>query len=187
MTRRLVLVRHAKSDYPWGVDDHERPLNDRGRRDAPEIGRWLDAHLRWEGRPAPHVWVSSAKRAQQTWALASNVLSTRWDSRHQRSEPRIYEASASALIGLVDEAATAVGTLILVGHNPGLVSFIARVCTQDEVSLAATAKFATSAIAVLEGDGDWPMATAERGSFRVTAFAVPRGRGPEAEGSRASG
>ncbi len=52
---RLVLLRHAKSAYPPGVADHERPLNDRGRRDAPEAGRWLDAHITWTAHTAPRV------------------------------------------------------------------------------------------------------------------------------------
>ncbi len=40
-THDLILIRHAKSDYPPGVPDHDRPLNARGLRDAPRIGAWL--------------------------------------------------------------------------------------------------------------------------------------------------
>ena len=41
---RLILLRHAKSDYPLGVPDHDRPLNERGRRDADAAGAWLAEH-----------------------------------------------------------------------------------------------------------------------------------------------
>ena len=74
MGGRLVLIRHAKSDYPWGVDDHDRPLNERGRRDAPQVGAWLDEHLTWGAAGAPAVRVSTARRAQLTWTLAGSRL-----------------------------------------------------------------------------------------------------------------
>ena len=173
--RRLVLVRHAKSDYPWGVADHYRPLNDRGRRDAPEIGRWLDAHVTWEDDAAPLILVSSAQRAQLTWALASERLSERWQGCTRRDEPRIYEASVTTLLGLVSAVPEDVDTVIVVGHNPGLVDLIESRCVVDETYLAAIAKFPTSAVAVLTTDEDWPTATGLESAFIVSAFAIPRG------------
>lgn len=178
MSRRLVLIRHAKSDYPFGVHDHDRPLNDRGRRDAPEIGHWVDRHVIWPQNEPPLVLVSSANRAQTTWRLASGTLSSRWDSRDERTEPRIYEASARSLVGIVDECPDSVTTLILVGHNPGLAAVIDSRCVEDELRLAATEKFPTSAVAVLETDQPWSVATGLSDAFRVTRFAVPRGREP---------
>lgn len=173
--RRLVLMRHAKSEYPPGVADHDRPLSERGRRDAPQAGRWLDDHVHWGYGPAPTILVSTATRAQATWTLASDVLPLRWDRCQRRDEPRVYEASVETLQRVVSETADGIETVIIVGHNPGLVDLIAATCTDDEACRAATAKFPTSAVAVLSTERSWPDAIAAPGGFRVEAFAVPRG------------
>lgn len=172
---RLVLVRHAKSDYPWGVDDHDRPLNERGRRDAPEVGSWLEEHLAWTPGLAPAVRVSTARRAQLTWALASTRLSERWAESDEQDEARIYEAPVRELQAVVAEAAADRDTVLLVGHNPGLAGLVHEVAIDDALRRAATAKFPTSAIAVLECDGSLADAVTRTDAFRVTAFAVPRG------------
>ena len=124
--RRLVLIRHAKSDYPPGVPDHDRPLNDRGRRDAPEVGRWLGGHLGWSGGAAPLVLVSSAVRAQQSWTLAQQHLPAAWSAATTRTEPLIYEASVRTLLAIVSSVPTDVLTVVMVGHNPGLADLIDR-------------------------------------------------------------
>ncbi|WP_204322083.1 histidine phosphatase family protein, partial [Streptococcus pneumoniae] len=61
---RLILLRHAKSDWPEGVADHERPLNGRGRRAAPLMGEAMVER----GYVPERALVSSAKRTQETWA-----------------------------------------------------------------------------------------------------------------------
>ncbi|MEE3099475.1 MAG: histidine phosphatase family protein, partial [Pseudomonadota bacterium] len=62
---RLVLMRHAKSDWgDPGLGDHDRPLNDRGRRAAPRMGAWLAA----QGAFPDAALLSSARRVQETWA-----------------------------------------------------------------------------------------------------------------------
>lgn len=152
---RLVLVRHAKSDYPPGVRDHDRPLNARGARDAPEIGAWLSAHVSPRDPLATRVLVSSALRAQVTWALASEHLDGWWDAVEVAEEPRIYEASAATLARVVAEQRSSTRTVVLVGHNPGLADLILRRCVPDDVSRSATAKFPTSAVAVLEASAPW--------------------------------
>lgn len=172
---RLVLVRHAKSDYPWGVDDHDRPLNERGRRDAPEIGSWLEENVTWASGLAPAVRVSTARRAQLTWALAATRLSPRWGDADQQDEPRIYEAPVRELRAVVAEAAAGRDTVLLVGHNPGLAGMVHELAIDDALRRAATAKFPTSAVAVLECDGSVADAVTRTDAFRVTAFAVPRG------------
>ena len=61
--RRLILLRHAKSDRPPGIVDLDRPLNDRGKRAAPQMGAYLAA----EGLIPEAVVVSPAKRTRETW------------------------------------------------------------------------------------------------------------------------
>lgn len=172
--RRLILIRHAKSDYPSGVADHDRPLNERGMQDAPAIGWWLDAHLRSDGSD-PLVLVSSARRAQLTWRLASESLSDRWRSRTERTEPRIYEAPAARLVAIIDEIPDSLTTLVLVGHNPGLEDLIQRLGVVDAHRTAIGEKFPTSAIAVLSTDQNWAVATDLHSTWPITDFAIARG------------
>ena len=172
---RLILVRHAKSDYPCGVDDHDRPLNERGRRDAPAVGRWLAEQITWSEGDEPVALVSTATRAQLTWGLASAELGDRWQEVPVIGEARIYEAPVSALLDVVREAGRKSRLVVLVGHNPGLAGLVLYLAADDALRREATAKFPTSAIAVLEAEQPLAEAVDMPGSMRVSAFAVPRG------------
>jgi phosphohistidine phosphatase len=76
--RRLILLRHAKSDWHAGADsDHERPLSARGRDDAPRVGERL-SELGW----VPEVvWSSDATRTRQTWDRMQPALSAALPAR----------------------------------------------------------------------------------------------------------
>ncbi|MFM9048645.1 MAG: SixA phosphatase family protein [Actinomycetota bacterium] len=165
--RRLILLRHAKSDYPPGVRDHDRPLNARGQRDAPAAGAWLRDNV----GEIDVVMVSSAARAQQTWQLAGESVRV---VDEVCTEPRIYEAATSTLLDVVRALPDSAHSALLVGHNPGLADLAAQIATDgDPEALGRMAmKYPTSGIAVLEGDGSW--ADLAR-SARLQAFAVPRG------------
>ena len=82
---RLLLLRHAKSDWPDGVDDHDRPLAERGRRAGPLMARYMTG----EGLIPDLALISTARRTRETWELLRPVIGNgiRW-----REEPRIYEA-----------------------------------------------------------------------------------------------
>jgi phosphohistidine phosphatase len=111
----LTLVRHAKSSWnDPGLDDFMRPLNDRGRRDAPEMGRRLR-----QGGVQPALIVSSpAKRAIKTARIIAGELDI-----HEADiveNPGIYEATAAELLELVQGLPDITRDVMLVGHNPGL-------------------------------------------------------------------
>jgi phosphohistidine phosphatase len=131
----LIVLRHAKSDWSGNEPDHDRPLAPRGRRQAPEAGRWLAAHA----GPIDVAVVSTAVRAQQTWALASAELSVVPD---RVDEERAYAASGRTLASLLEEYAER-ATVVLVGHNPGVEDLVRRL-TDEWVALP------TSAIAVVD-------------------------------------
>lgn len=154
---RLILMRHAKSDYPAGVADHDRPLNARGRRDARVAGEWLADHAGRLVRGEVSVLVSSAERAQQTWAIAGTGLPAR-----VTTEPRIYEASVSTIIDLA--AAQDSGTVLIVGHNPTLEQ-----CVRHLAALEDDVVMKTCAIAVLECDdgGSWGSGSAELSELHI--------------------
>ena len=111
--RRLMLLRHAKSDWPVGVDDHERPLAKRGRKACSLMG-WYMAD---QALVPDLAIVSTARRARETWRLVGPAFVR---DIVRLDEPRIYEASASAILDMIGETEPGVRTLLLVGHNPGM-------------------------------------------------------------------
>lgn len=163
--RRLVLLRHAKSDWP-DVADHDRPLAKRGRRDAPAVGRWLGA----SGYVPDAVVCSTARRARETWDLAATGMAAAVPraSPAVRYEPRVYEATVLGLLMLVREFDAGWRTALIVGHNPGLAELTAGLASPDSAPPQA---FPTAAVAVLGLPGPW--AEAAPGEARLLAFTVP--------------
>lgn len=159
MQRELVILRHAKSDWPDGVPDLRRPLNDRGSRDAPAAGRWIAGHV----ARLDLVRCSPARRTRQTWELLSAALA---DPPPVEIDDRIYEASAGDLVEVVQGLPSGAASVLLIGHNPGVEYAIAYLSGQR-----CTMK--TSSIAVLTAEGEW--ADAAPGWARLAATATPRG------------
>jgi phosphohistidine phosphatase len=115
--RLLTLIRHAKSSWKEvGQGDYERPLNRRGERDAPRMGRRLAA---WPERPQ-RVIASPAARAARTASLL--VASAGLDAA-LGFDRRLYLAGSSELLAFVRELPDALQHVALVGHNPGLTDF----------------------------------------------------------------
>lgn len=152
----LAVVRHAKSDWTHDLPDELRPLNPRGRRDAPAVGRWLTAYF----GQVDLVVCSTAVRARETLRLAAVPAGS------VRHDDRVYAASSQELMSVLDELPDDVGTAVLVGHNPGL-SELVRELTGELLELK------TSSVAVLTWDGGWPDVWA-RGA-RLVTHATPRG------------
>lgn len=116
--KRLTLVRHAKSDWDDpALPDHERPLNARGLRDAPVMGRRFATEC---ARP-PRLVASSARRA---WATACHFAEALGlvEATIVR-EPRIYEATPGALLALVNAFDDRDAHIVMFGHNPGFSDF----------------------------------------------------------------
>jgi phosphohistidine phosphatase len=165
--RTLVLLRHAKSDWPADVPDHERPLAARGRRDAPAMGRWL----RESGYRPDHVACSTALRTRQTWELVRGELDT---DPPAEFEPQLYGATVHELLDVIGNAPADAATLLVIGHNPGLEVLaltLAGDAQSDEYDRMRT-KFPTAAAAVFEWPGGWGQAAA--GSARLVRFVTPR-------------
>lgn len=156
MRRRLVVLRHAKSDWSHEVPDHDRPLAERGRRDAPAAGRWIAANV----GTVDLAVCSTATRAQQTWQLAG--VST----KDVRDEPRIYEASTGDLLDVVQGFPDEAATVVVIGHNPGLSMLVSALS-------GVRTELKTAGIAVLEFDGSWSGTGAA--GVELTATAKPRG------------
>jgi phosphohistidine phosphatase len=157
--RHLVILRHAKSAWPDGTPDRQRPLNERGRRDAPAAGRWLRENV---GR-LDIVVCSPAERARQTWDLVAAELTDPPDATFDED---VYGASPSSLLTLVTALPDDAETVLLIGHNPSLQDLVELLSGQEP-------EMKTSSVAVLSWNGGWPDGAA--GTALLRAHATPRG------------
>ena len=163
--RTLVLLRHAKSAYPDGVADHDRPLASRGKREAGLAGDWLRAHL-----PAiDAVLCSTATRTRET------LTRTGIDAPVGYVE-RLYDSTPGTVIGEINGMGDDISVLLVVGHEPTMSGLALGLANPDTANADAAAristKFPTSAIAVLRLNGSW--ADLELGSAQLADFHVPR-------------
>ena len=148
--RRIILFRHAKADWPE-VTDHERPLAERGHREAAVAGRKLAD----TGIPLDLALCSTATRTSETWKLAVHELPHRPKTVY---EERIYDASPGELIALLNETPDDAQTVILIGHNPGvqgLADILAGSAEGDARERMTSRGFPAAAFAVLSFDGSW--------------------------------
>ena len=156
--KQLSLIRHAKSshDDPSSRDFY-RTLNERGREDAPRMGRHLAKVFEW----SPELIICST--AVRTLRTAKLLLEGLGDpERYVQQEGRIYEASVPELIEVVQGTADSVEHLALIGHNPGMENL-----TNWLVGERVILGFVTCAVAMLELQiSDWQSLKASCGILR---------------------
>jgi phosphohistidine phosphatase len=135
--KTLLLLRHAKSDWnDVSLRDFERPLADRGKRDAPRMGQEMKVRA-----PLPDLIISSpAARARET--IEAVVASGGLTARLEFNET-IYGASSAELTRLVRRLPDTVNCALMVGHNPGFEELVARLTAADE-------RMPTAALACIE-------------------------------------
>lgn len=170
--RILVVMRHAKSSWSTGAEDHERPLSNRGHRDGAAAGAWLVAR----GIVPDLAIVSTATRTRETLARV-------WAGGVEMGEAvflrEVYDRDRHGLLELVRDIPDSARTVLLIGHNPaleGLVRMLARRVGHHDWWGAMDIKFPTSALAVIGFDGNWT--DVEPGVGALLAYEVPRGVAP---------
>jgi phosphohistidine phosphatase len=149
--KRLLLLRHAKSSWEdSSLPDFERPLNERGQRAAPLVGR-----LMRERRLSPDLVICSpARRTRETIALVLEAAEILPEIRYDQ---RIYEASVGSLIQIISEIEDGKTEVLLVGHNPGFENLLAHLTNEDE-------RMPTAALARILLDSDvWSEAVLKGG------------------------
>lgn len=170
--RRLILLRHAKSDWSKaGQADHDRALNARGRKTAPRMG----AYLAEQSLVPDLVIASTAVRVRDTLDL---VLAALGRSPKVTLDHRLYEADAEDILAVLHESKADAHTLLVVGHNPGLSDLAELLIASgsDEAQRAMLEKFPTAGLAVIDFTvDDWR--SLAPGGGRLDRFVTPRSLG----------
>ncbi len=117
--KTLYLVRHAKSSWDnANLSDHNRPLNERGERDAPRMGKRLRKR---EERPEVII-SSSAVRAQTTARILAAAID--YPTSDISIDERLYEAEPEDVLSVIGNLDDGIDCAMLVGHNPTFTALI---------------------------------------------------------------
>jgi phosphohistidine phosphatase len=124
--KNLILIRHAKSSWKDpGLSDRDRPLNKRGKRDAPAMGRTLN-----ERRLLPDLILSSpATRARKTAVKIAKAVG--YDTERVTVDEQIYLQGLPGLLNLISCLDNGLQRVYLVGHNPDLTELANRLTGAD--------------------------------------------------------
>ena len=146
MSKRLIIMRHAKSSWTSGAaTDHQRPLNKRGRRAAPRIA----ARLRDLGWIPDLVIASDSERTRETWQRMRTEFPHPIEERFISA---FYHGGSAAIVNACNMLTEDISTLLVLGHNPGWEDAVADLTGQ-------WVRMTTANAALLESDAeDWPEA-----------------------------
>ena len=166
MQRQLIVLRHAKSD--WGTDaptDHARPLNQRGRKDAPRVAQRI-CELGWA---PPYVVSSDSQRTKETYRRMRDMF-----TEALGEEPMVqfldslYHAGPEALESALADVPDEVSLVMAIGHNPGWQEVV-HALTGQAVSMTT----ANAALLSIEGD-NWPAAFNRAGCWELVDVIRPK-------------
>ncbi|MGU3435666.1 SixA phosphatase family protein [Actinomycetes bacterium M1A6_2h] len=164
MTRTLILMRHGKSGYPDGVDDHDRPLAARGQYQAGLAGEWIRANV---GNVDAAI-CSTALRTRETLAATEIDAPVRYENA-------VYGGSPEDILGEITLTDSSVRSLLVVGHAPGTpwtALELADNPDSDEATWIRT-RFPTSGLAVLTTESSWADLSAGRATLIAALRAEP--------------
>ncbi len=161
MSRTLILMRHAKSSWDdFMQPDHARPLNARGRTSAAAMGKWLK-----DNNYLPNeLLCSTAERTRETYArLGITAAKTRY-------EDALYHAGADVMLRVLQTAKA--GTILMLGHNPG-IAYFAEMLAKKAATHPRFSDYPTCATTVIHFDiANWSDVKFSQGT--IVDFAIPR-------------
>jgi phosphohistidine phosphatase len=161
--KRLILTRHAKSSWDDPLTpDHDRPLNERGKAAAADLGIWLASR----GYVPGEVLCSDALRTRKTWSGLAPALP---GSPVLNLKPALYHAGPDVMLAVLRHATA--DCVMMIGHNPGIADFAARLVARAPIS-PEFARYPTGATLVADFMIDtW--ADAAFGMAAAVDFIVP--------------
>lgn len=162
--KRLILTRHAKSawDDPL-TPDHDRPLNERGKAAAADLGQWLASR----GYVPQKVLCSDAVRTRETWSGIAPALPA---TPLMELKPALYHAGVDVMLAVLKHAQADV--VMMIGHNPGIAEFAEKLVAKAPLN-AEFGRYPTGATLVVDFTVDaWDQVSFGQG---VTVdFVIPR-------------
>jgi phosphohistidine phosphatase len=174
--RRLMLLRHAKSDRSApGARDRDRPLDARGKSAAPRIGAYMARH----SLMPDHVLCSPARRTVDTWSLVAEAFAK---PPVVDFDDRLYDASAETVLDVVRETGAEIHSLLVIGHNPGLQDLAGLLIASGDLEARERLreKFPTAALLVIDfAFDDWRKL--HRRAGRLDRFVTPRSLASETD------
>lgn len=154
--KTLILIRHAKSSWKdLSLDDFDRPLNKRGKHDAPLMA----THLKQQNIKLEKIFSSSAKRAKKTAEIFSDILSAEVNFFDE-----LYGSSSVELVDFINQQFQTYNSIAIVSHNPELTELNNYISHQDIENIP------TSAYVLLECLDDF---VSER-NCKILDFAYPK-------------
>lgn len=166
--RTLLILRHARAETPWGTEDRDRGLTKEGHAQA----RWVGEYLRQQGLGPDGAVVSDARRTRATYAWVAAALGDEAPSAYV--DGRLYEASATRLISVLNETEPGVRTLVVVAHQPAVQDTVLRLASADsdeEAVWEAGSGYPTASLAVFSVPGEWTELDGR--DARLRAFVSP--------------
>jgi phosphohistidine phosphatase len=162
--KRLILTRHAKSSWDDPLmADHDRPLNDRGKAAAADLGQWLATR----GYVPDEVLCSDSLRTRKTWSGLAPALP---GTPILELKPALYHAGPDVMLAVLRHARG--DTVMMIGHNPGIAEFAARIVAQSPMT-PEFARYPTGATLVVDfAVANW--ADVGWGTGSTLDFIVPR-------------
>ena len=160
--KKLILMRHAKSSWDHSaLSDHQRPLNLRGKQDAPRMG----AHLQEEGVEVDAILCSTAQRTRETLALFLSEYTFQGETLFL---DELYHADLRDYLEALADLPDDVETAMLIGHNPTMAYALDFFCDENE-------KFPTAAVAYIEFDTERWDALIEDHEGKLLGYWTPKG------------
>jgi phosphohistidine phosphatase len=160
LKKKLYLIRHAKSSWKnISLDDFDRPLNKRGKNDAPIIGKLLKERI----NHIDLIITSPAKRTAET----ARIIGKNMDyTKMILYDEKIYEASANDLLQIIRELDDKISNVLLVGHNPGLTDLV------NYLSNEIISNIPTCGVVAIEFKNTWMDIKVKDG--KITFFEYPK-------------
>jgi phosphohistidine phosphatase len=163
----LYLMRHAKSDWHSSTSsDFDRPLNQRGAKDAVRMGQWLQQQTVIPGL----ILSSPAERAKQTALAVVDAL--QMNAEQIQFNKDLYHADRATLLQVLHSVPEQTESVLLVAHNPGLDELAEWLAPEPPALTQSGKLMTTAAIAIFEIPGAW--SKLQRGTVALRQLVRPR-------------
>jgi phosphohistidine phosphatase len=157
--RKLLILRHGKSDWSKQASDFDRPLKKRGVIAAGKIGYWISNH---RGLKPDLILTSPARRALSTATIVADMMG----KLQPQVDDRIYESGLDKMLMLISEIPDKINCPMIVGHNPCLEELLLHLADVPKSYYMDWKLLTTGTLAIVKFPFDWNLIRSEKGRFK---------------------